>query len=416
MRSPEQQQGQKLVWQRPEDLLQPEHLASILANACRSGGRALFPELAPFPRSSTLRVLDVQRATFEGGVSGARLERIQVQVETQNGRHPPLRAIVPLICKRMAPAESWLMRTSGDTRCREVQLWRSGLLDALPPTLLVPILAAAYDEHSHEGALLMADVGRWLGSFESCFLPVPPKQQALHLDHLARLHARFWNDARLGDATLGLASLERALLLLSPAAIAAQRAAGNAHPYLAAAASGWQAFFDHGLPEPLRRIQQVLDHPDSFLASAARAPATLVHGDVWPPNLGLWRSQQSSAGRSASNRTILIDWALATAGPATFDLFWLLFYWQKVERYGALQRYRTRLQGHLARKGILLNTPEWNVLVDLAVVRTVLTCGETLGQAIIHAPDEASRAQALFSLRWWALWADQAIERRGWNQ
>ncbi len=415
MRFPEQQH-QQVVWQRPDHLLQPEHLAGILSAARRSGNRGLLQPLQRLSSSGALHVVMVQREPFEGGVSGAHLERVEVQIAARAGRQSSAVITFPLIFKRMALAESWLMRTSGDTRCREVQLWRSGLLDDLPPSLLAPILAASYDAQTNEGALLLADVGAWLGQFEDCFLPVSPEQQSAYLDHLARLHARFWNDPRLGDASLGLASPEQALLLLSPESVAAQRAAGDAHPYLAAAQAGWQAFFDHALPEPARHIQRVLDHPNALLASAASVPATLVHGDAWPPNMGLWQSQPGIAGRRARSRTILIDWALATAGPATFDPLWLLFYWRKVMLHEALTFYLKRLTWHLGRRGIRLSASERVMLVDLAVVRTVLTCGESLGQEIIHAQNDASRHAALLLLRWWTHWASQIIRRRGWDQ
>jgi hypothetical protein len=406
---------QELIWQRPEDLLQPDNLAAILSAACRSGKRVFLPLPARLPPSSTLSVRDMQREPFEGGVSGARLERVRVQVEPLSRRHTSETLTIPLIFKRMALAESWLMRSSGDTRCREVQLWRAGLLDGLPRSLLVPILAASYDEQSSEGALLLADVGAWLGTFATCFLLVPPEQQAAYLDHLAHLHAQFWNDPRLHDASLGLASPERALLLLSPESISAQRAAGDAHPYLLAAQEGWRAFFEHSLPEPARRIQRVLDYPGRFLASVASMPATLVHGDAWPPNMGFWQSQPDGTAQHARSRTILIDWALAAVGPATFDPLWLLFYWRKAVLHEALSFYLKRLARHLSRRSIRLPGYQRDMLVDLAVVRTVLTCGETLGQEIIRAQDDQKRGEALRLLRDWTHWASQIIHRRTWD-
>lgn len=415
MQFPERQ-PQKLVWQRPEHLLRPENLAVVLSAASRSGNRVLFQRLKRLSPSSTLHVVRVQREPFQGGVSGAHLERIQVQVEIHPAQRSPDTMSLSLIFKHLLPAESWLMRASGDALCREVQLWCSDVLDDLPPALLTPVLAASYDVHTGEAALLMADIGRWLGSFEDCFLPVPPGQQAQYLDHLARLHARFWNDARLSNPFLGLASPEQALLLLSPAAITAQRAAGDAHPYLATAQAGWQAFFDHTLPEPARQIQRVLDHPDALLASAASVPATLVHGDAWPPNMGLWPGKRGRSGNKQRSQTILIDWALAAAGPASYDAFWLLFYWRRVHTQRALLFYRQRLTKHLARRGIRLSAAEWGLLVDLGVVRTVMTCGETMGQAITLATNDARCARALAFLHQWTGWAGRVIGRRGWDQ
>ncbi|GEM_PF-587399 len=364
--------------------------------------------------SLALRVLSVQREPLAGGVSGAHLERALVEIEAGPAARP-LRGMVPLIFKRLKPDESWLMRASGDTRCREVQLWRHGLLADAPPALCVPVLVAAYDEETNTGALLLADVRRWLGRLEDCYAPVAPQQQAQYLDHLARLHARYWEDTRLKDARFALASVEQALLMLAPAAIEAQLAAGDTHPYLPVSRAGWEAFFTYGPPDALARVQRVFTTPAAYLASAAEAPVTLLHGDAWPANMGLLPGARGPRGRRAGGRTILIDWALATAGPASFDPFWLLFAWKQVDTRLALLAYRQRLARHLARRGISLGAAEWRLLVDLGIVRTVMTCGETMGQDVLFARSEPQRARAIAALGRWTRWAANVIERRGWD-
>jgi hypothetical protein len=360
-------------------------------------------------------VLRVRREPLAGGVSGAHLERVLVEVEIGPGAKP-YREIVPLIFKRLKPDESWLMRASGDTRCREVQLWRHGLLADAPPALCVPVLAAAYDEGANTGALLLADVGRWLGRLEDCYAPVAPQQQAQYLDHLARLHAHYWEDARLKDARFALASMEQALLILAPATIEAQLAAGDTHSYLPISRSGWEAFFTYGPPDALAHVQRVFAAPAAYLASAAEVSMTLLHGDAWPANMGLLPGERGLRSRRAEGRTILIDWALATAGPASFDPFWLLFAWKQVDTRLALLVYRRRLTQHLARRGISLGAAEWRLLIDLGIVRTVMTCGETMGQDVLFARSEPQRARAIAALGRWTRWAASVIERRGWDQ
>jgi aminoglycoside phosphotransferase (APT) family kinase protein len=163
-------------------------------------------------------------------------------------------------------------------------------------------------------------------------------------------------------------------------------------------------------------VQQVFAGPAAFLADAALAPATLLHGDAWPPNMGLLPGERGlRRGRRAGSRTILIDWALATAGPASFDPFWLLFAWRALDTRLALAYYRERLSQHLARRGVSLSAAQWLLLVDLGVVRTVMTCGESMGQEILFARSAARRARAIAALAWWLGWAARAIERRGWN-
>lgn len=398
-----------LIW-RPEQFLQPEALERVLdaAQTCWPG---LFPDLTTNGLRSKKKVvslLQMQRQPMKGGVSGAHLERLALKVAASGGKEA---ISLSLILKRMRPDESWLMRSSGDTCCREVQLWRHGLLADMPRALCAPVLAAAYDEQTREGALLLADMSRWLGTLEDCSAPVPAWQVAQYLDHLARFHAHYWQDERLSDERYALASVEQTLLMLAPSVIAGYFAAGEAHPYLPISHAGWEAFYSAAPQQALSRLQRVFDAPAAFLASAASAPATLLHGDAWPPNMGALPGRR----QHTRNRTIMIDWALATAGPATFDPFWLLFAWKRVETRPALLCYRRQLTRHLARRGIALGAGQWQLLLDLGVVRTVMTCGESMGQAVQFARNDAERAQAVSALACWLNWAARAIQRRGWD-
>ena len=106
------------------------------------------------------------------------------------------------------------------------------------------------------------------------------------LDALAALHARFWDAPELDDPRLGLASQRDTLLWLSPGAIEAAFAAGLNEPYLWLARRGWDAFFRLIPPDDAATLAATLAQPDRVLAAIARLPRTLVHGDVWGPNLG----------------------------------------------------------------------------------------------------------------------------------
>ncbi len=390
--------GKRLVWRRPEQLLQPDVLETVLKGVCAQ---------------RQVRVVGMQRELLRAGVSGAQLERLRLEVAVDGlaGRE-----IVPLIFKQIKSDTSWLMRSSGDRYCREVQIWQHGLLADAPRALCIPVLAAAYDTDTREGALLLADMTRWLGKLEDCFAVVSPVQWQQYLDHLARLHARYWGDARLKDARFALAAVEDTLLMLAPATIQAQLATGDPHPYLPVSRSGWEAFFTHAPASALSKVQRVLDGPAAFLADAATVSATLLHGDAWPPNMGMLPAEYGQRGKRARSRTILLDWALATAGPATFDPFWLLFAWRTLDTCLALLYYRERLMRHLARRGIDLSAAEWRLLVDLGVVRTVMTCGESMGQDVLFAANKGRQARAIAALAWWVNWAGRVIERRGWNR
>ena len=73
----------------------------------------------------------------EDGRSGAALERMTLA----DGR--------PVVVKRYDPAADLVMRMIGDDHGREVEIFLSGVLDDLPPTVRHPILGAWYDD---EGA------------------------------------------------------------------------------------------------------------------------------------------------------------------------------------------------------------------------------------------------------------------------
>jgi hypothetical protein len=406
----------RLVWSRPEDLLQPAALEAALNGSSLGWPLSLSGEEASAFSgwAGQVQVAQVQLEPLKGGVSGAHLDRLRLEVAFE-GRAGRRRAALALIFKRMRPDESWLMRSSGDLRCREVQLWSQGLLADMPRALCVPVLAAAYDEATREGALLLADVARWLGTVEDCSAPVPTSQWKQYLDHLARLHAHYWQDARLGDGRYALASVAQTLLMLAPATIQAELAAGDTHPYLPVSQAGWEALFAYGPAAALGTVQRVLDAPAALLADAMAVPVTLLHGDAWPPNMGLLPGKRGGHGWHTASRTILLDWALATAGPASFDPFWLLFAWKQVDTRLGLLYYRERLRLHLARRGFELSVAQWHLLLDLGVVRTVLTCGESMGQAVLFASNPAQRDQAIEALAWWVEWTSRAIKRRGWG-
>jgi len=65
-----------------------------------------------------------ERAPLEGtdGKSGSSLERVVIDGER-------------FVLKHLHPDDDWTMRGFGDLGCRPVEVWTSGLLDAVPPTI-----------------------------------------------------------------------------------------------------------------------------------------------------------------------------------------------------------------------------------------------------------------------------------------
>ncbi|MGH2484841.1 MAG: hypothetical protein ACRDHE_02405, partial [Ktedonobacterales bacterium] len=225
------------------------------------------------------------------------------------------------VLKMIAPAQDWLTEASGDLLAREIQLWASGVARDIPRAIETGVLAFTLNTKT-TSALLMRDETAYLirSPLRSPLGRLPHEITRL-LDALAQLHARFWMDPRLPDPALGLMSARDALLLTAPATIAERLRAGDTHRYLPLAATGWQAFFALSAPTAAATLQAVFAHPAPTLAAIDVLPYTLVHGDVWGPNLG--RLPPARSTPTTGRRVLLLDWALAMPAPCAYDPLWL---------------------------------------------------------------------------------------------
>ena len=308
-----------------------------------------------------------------------------------------------------APAGDWLAAASGDPGARELRLWAAGIAAALPHSVETSVLAHTAQRDPID-ALLMRDVSAAL--LHDALRTPPgrlPRSVVRVMDTLAQLHARFWRDPRLRDVDLGLMSTRAALTLLAPEMIAARLRDGDTQPYLPLAAAGWQSFFALCAPQTAERLRGVFADSSPVVAAIDRLPFTLLHGDVWGPNLG-WLPATRHAPRTG-RRLLLLDWALAAAGPCTYDPLWLCGTWQALDPTHVLAVYRARLNRHLAARGVRLAPSVWRALVDAGYLRTTLTCGEALGRAVLEAPSGHPRQRAERRARWWAQRALAAAER-----
>src|SRR5690348_11535539 len=371
---------------------------------------------APSGRDELLRALGVEPheitrvAELDGGLSGAHIQRLTLRSAAPGGAGGHRQRVV----KWLAPERGWLGAASRDTAMREARLWTCGMLADLPHGIETAALAAAESsdtgERARDGALLMRDVRGRLLRHPTRTPPghLPPAVLSI-LDGMARIHARFWEDARLHDPALGLTPPEAALLLAAPDTIRARIASGDMEPYLPLAWAGWEAFFRLAAPADAETLRAVLRAPQPWLAAIAWLPRTLLHGDVWGPNLG-WLPPTRIAPRRG-RRLLLLDWALAAAGPATYDPLWLCGTWHTLSPPRVLAAYRVRLARHLAARDIRLAPQTWRALVDAAYLRTALTCGEALGRTAHEAPPGAARRRAESRVCWWARRAATAAHR-----
>lgn len=343
------------------------------------------------------------------GLSGARIFRLQLcQSLAGDAAWYTTRVL-----KVVVPTGSWLAALAEDRVLREVQLHRLGLLADLPHGMATGVLAYALAgavESPGAGALLMRDERAHLlkRPTEAPLGRLPERVLAL-LEALARLHARFWQDPRVRVPAVGLMAPRSALHLLDPTELVRLVAGGDPSSYLPLALAGWESFFALAGPVERARLRAVLAQPEPYLEAITALPETLLHGDVWGPNLG-WLPPRHAAPHTGHG-VLLLDWALAQQGPATFDPLWLCGTWHALRPTRVLAAYRARLERHLRARGVALAPATWRALADAGYLRTALTCGEALGRAAVEAPPGATRRLAEARVRWWASRAARAAER-----
>ncbi|MGE5335230.1 MAG: hypothetical protein ACM3N4_11060 [Nitrososphaerota archaeon] len=359
--------------------------------------QSLLPALGIAPASVTL----VER--MAGGLSDGRLYRLWLRNPEGTGCERTR------VLKYSEPLAGWLGEISGDTHIREAQLAASGLLADLPRDIVTPTRSVAFhgqQSHPTGAALLMRDIQHFLlrRPYRTPPGSLPPDAVVL-IKRLAGMHARFWNDPRLDDEALGLMSLERALLVTGPLGVASRLAAGDTLPYLAIADQSWRDFFALAGEPAATRLRAIMAEPERITRIVNRLPRTLVHGDVWGPNMG-WIPEAS--GRQ---RLLLFDWALALAGPATYDILWQCGAWLTANPVRVLALYRFHLARALHARGLRLDDATWLALADAGYLRTVLTCGEGMARLALSAPVGAAQHSALAWLRWWIERALRAAHR-----
>ena len=360
--------------------------------------RALLPALGVNP-------VDVKRAErMAGGLSDGRLYRLWLRAPGSSGCESTR------VLKYMEPLAGWLGAISDDKRIREAQLAASGLLADLPRGIVTPTLTVAFRGPRSQptgAALLMRDAQPYLPRHPYRTPPGTLPASALALaERLAQLHARYWNDPRLDEPTLGLMSPERALLVTGPLGVAERLLAGDPLPYLSIADESWRDFFMLAGDAASRRFRAIMEKPGRIARAINRLPRTLVHGDVWGPNMG-WLPARDGA----PPRLLLFDWALALAGPGPYDILWQCGIWPTVSPTRLLAYYRSRLARALRARGRQLDDATWLALADAGYLRTVLACGEGMARLTLTAPAGTARTVALGWLRWWISRALQAADR-----
>lgn len=289
------------------------------------------------------------------GASGATLEHARLDDGTT------------LVLKTFDPERDLTMSIPGRTVPMDVELWRTGTLDRLPPASG----HAVRDAWQEEGrwVVAMIDVGARLLSYETRF----SRDQCRRLLAAAvSLH-----DVFRGEAPPILMAAEQRLCLFAPSVMA--RYAGGENPLPAWCLAGWEAF-DTLAPADVRDLVRRIQAEPALLTGPLRRRGgeTLLHGDFWTPNLA-----------PGPDRVIVIDWALATLGPPVLEFTSFLV--------GCAGQVEATLEQILDDLRGLWGDAHDDVLLQAGLVFGVVEMGWNLGWYLAHDPSPA--AQATFD--WW---------------
>ena len=313
-------------------------------------------------------VLDsaVQRLPVnDDGRSGASLERVLLADGSR------------VVVKRYDPEQDLVMRMLGDPRGREVELWQSGFFDRLPPGIGHAILGGWFDDDGL-GVLVMRDLGDAVLSWQD---QVTPAQSRTIFSGLAALHAGF-----LDDAPGGLVPLSANLSVFQPSRI--EPFAGNG--LVDYALRGWELWPEVVPGEVGDRVLALALDMTPLERAWARFPTTVLHGDAATVNMAF------------EPGLTMIDWGLATAGPAEVDIGRLLA--------GCLHLFEESaeelLDVHRAAAG-----PSYDeTATRLGLLTGLLWLGWNKSLDIVEHPDPLVRERERTNLAWWLRQAELAFE------
>jgi hypothetical protein len=250
-------------------------------------------------------------ASLDELLAGATQRRPLLTADSKSGAHFE-RVVIGgerYVVKHMHVDDDWIMRATGDLRCRPLVVWQSALLDRLPGCIDHGIVGAAVGEgrNGWGAALLMRDLSPWLVPEGDD--PIPLDRHLRFLDHMAALHAAYWG----WQDTIGLLPRLHRYLEFNPDGMALEGARNWPDAVPPLVVDGWTR-----LPSLAgavgRQVADLARDPSALVESLADAPQTLVHGDWKLGNLGTL----------PDGTTVLLDWAVTGQGCPTSELAWYL--------------------------------------------------------------------------------------------
>ncbi len=285
--------------------------------------------------------------THTDSKSGAIFERVE-----SGGRH--------YVLKHYDLSGDWTMRAGGDLGCATLRMWSAGLLAALPECFLQPIVAVSRDPSvwpaGRATSVLMDDVGAFLVPPGDD--PIPLEQHLGFIDHMAALHARFWE---FGDV-IDIIPASNRFLELSPWLALAEAELGSDDPVPRLVGEGWQ-LLESVAPALAAIVVPLAWDPSPLVTALAATPSTLVHGNWKLGNLGT----------DHEGRTVLFDWENSGRGSGCAELAWYLAINSArlpCSREETIDAYRVGLE----RRGIVTE-PWWDRQLALGLLGGIVWFG-----------------------------------------
>jgi len=267
------------------------------------------------------RVTTREPLVADDGKSGNSLERIEVDGTCY-------------VVKHQSVAGDWLTRLAGDPGFWVHQLWQSGLMAALPPSIDHAVVDMVVEGTGPSAALIivMDDVSDSL--IPEGDDPISVADHAGLIESMAGLHATFWG----WHDDLGLQSLRQRVAMFAPETIAPELRVDDVPVPVRFADEGWRRLPDVA-PALASVVLPLHTDPTPLLDAWASTPTAFLHGD--------WK--MGNLGRHPDGRTILLDWAYLGAGPVTWDLCWYLALNRArlpETKEQTIERYRLALETH----------------------------------------------------------------------
>jgi len=321
------------------------------------------------PRDALCSLLDsiVERVAFDShdGRSGATLARAVLD----DGRR--------VVVKTATVRSDLTAVLGGDPGGRERRLWERGLLDELPAPVGHAVLAAGWVD----GRLVtvMRDLrdavltwGRRITSDELGRI----------FGALATLHRHFAN-----AAPDGLCGLRTRVSLFAPGRVAS---VGCHHPLAHAVPAGWDRFAELVPADIADAVLSALAEPDDLVRLLGSGGTTLCHGDAWLVNIAL-----------TDDEVVLLDWNLATRGPASLDLVDFAI--------GCAANVDLPIDLVLAAARDACRDLVDDIVWNASVFWALCELGWNKALDAVSHPDPAEQARARRELDWWVDQAERAL-------